>query len=171
MKNLYIYMPSDSIDIELFWKAWFMDHQEKRTGRDSVFYRTPEESLTHPRLRVEFARSLVKKLRYHDVELVTGDDYIIREISNLIMLDTISDEGFKTTKIKELKKDKMSIPYDCVKAYEIDEGEDDRSYKIKEIKVDRCKGIIAHTFDDVIDTQNEYQSLLYCQILKELSNG
>ena len=95
------------------------------------------------------------------VFITTHSDYIVREISNCIILNNLENE-----QITKFKKNGYS------KEYKLD-SKKVRAYLAKNTKGKNMlnpvkineRGIFMETFDDPIDTQNENQELIFTEFL------
>lgn len=97
------------------------------------------------------------------VFITTHSDYIVRELSNCIMLNSLSD-----TQVIKLKKQGYNKNHKLeskkVKAYLAENIKEKNT--LKSIRVDSKKGIFMETFDRPIDSQNENQGNIFEYILK-----
>ncbi|MWV62626.1 AAA family ATPase [Helicobacter saguini] len=121
----------------------------------------PELNL-HPKNQILVARLLVLLVNAGvKVFITTHSDYIVREFSNCIMLNNLSDKQIANLEgyTKELK-----LESNKVRAY-IAENKKGKNV-LDSIKIDSKQGIFMKTFDEPIDTQNENQGLIFEEVLK-----
>lgn len=123
----------------------------------------PELNL-HPDNQRKMARILAKLAnRGINVLISTHSDYIIKEFNNLLMLgkdfpDKIElMEKYKYSESEILKQEDIS-PYVFI------------DNKIKPMEIDDLEGIIAETFDDVINQYNDSVDEIYLAIREGLEN-
>lgn len=97
------------------------------------------------------------------VFITTHSDYIVREISNCIMLNSLKNE-----QIDKFKKQGYTQEYKLdnkkVKAYIAKNTK--RKNILESVKINE-RGIFMDTFDTPIDTQNENQDMIFDELLKE----
>ncbi|MGX3045395.1 AAA family ATPase [Helicobacter sp. T3_23-1056] len=97
------------------------------------------------------------------VFITTHSDYIVRELSNCIMLNNLSCEQINKLHKKGYTKE-HKLESSKVKAYIADKVRGKNT--LKPIKVDSKQGIFMDTFDEPINSQNENQSLIFEEIIK-----
>lgn len=95
------------------------------------------------------------------VFITTHSDYIVRELSNCIMLNNLSNE--QINKLSGYTKE-YKLESNKVKAYMADKIRGKNI--LKPIKVDSNQGIFMDTFDEPINSQNDNQSLIFEEIIK-----
>lgn len=149
--RLDLHMASSTVK-SLFGLWFYLEHQAE-TG-DVIMIDEPELNL-HPAnqraLARLFARLVNAGLR---VVISTHSDYIVREINNLVMLNT-RFEG-RDTLVKKFQYDSEDfISHEQVAAYLFDNG------TIKHMEVGPEEGIIAETFDQVIHSLNESSNEIF----------
>ena len=127
----------------------------------------PELNL-HPKNQILVARLLVLLVNAGiKVFITTHSDYIVRELSNCIMLHNLSDE-----QIQKIKKQRYSKKYS--KEYGL-ESKKVRAYlaenikgqnTLKAVKITQEQGVFMETFDEPIDSQNENQGLIFEETMR-----
>ncbi|TLD83997.1 hypothetical protein LS70_004100 [Helicobacter sp. MIT 11-5569] len=130
---------------------------------DILMIDEPELNL-HPKNQILVARLLTLLVNAGiKVFITTHSDYIVRELSNCIMLNNLSDE-----QIQKLKKQGYSKEYKLeskkVKAYLAENIKGKNT--LKEVKITQEQGIFMETFDESIDSQNENQGNIFEELLK-----
>ena len=139
----------------------------KAQKNDILMIDEPELNL-HPNNQILVARLLVLLVNAGvKVFITTHSDYIIRELSNCIMLNNLND-----TQIEKFKK--QGYTKECrleshkLKAYlaETIKGKN----TLKEVKVDSKQGIFMKTFDKPIDSQNDNQGLIFEEVCRTAKN-
>ncbi len=153
---------SSSTAKTFFSLVFYLEHLA-REG-ETLIIDEPELNL-HPDNQRKIARILTMIAnRGIKVIVSTHSDYFVREINNLIML---KDE-FKS-KPEIMQKygyhEKMFISEKKVSAYLFDDN------SIKLMEIDNKEGIIANTFDDVINSLNSSSDDIYYQKEADLENA
>ena len=142
-----------SSTIKTFFSLVFHLEHLAKVG-ETLIIDEPELNL-HPNNQRIIARILsIISNKGIKVIVSTHSDYFIREINNLIMLK--SDFESKREIMKKYSYiDTMLISNDNVSAYLFDDN------TIKEMHIDKEEGIIAKTFDDVINKSNKISDDIY----------
>lgn len=123
--------------------------------KDILIIDEPELNL-HPNNQILIGRLLVLLVNAGiKVFITTHSDYIVREISNCIMLNNLSDK--QISEIEEYTND-YKLKSDKVKAY-LAENYKGKN-KLSVVKISQEQGIFMETFNEAIDKQNENQGLL-----------
>lgn len=143
-----------SSTVKTYFGLWFYLQHIAQEG-DVLMIDEPELSL-HPSNQRKIARLLAqivnKGIR---VVISTHSDYIVKELSSLIML---SQESKKRSKLMErfgIQEDELLSP-EKVGAYLFKDN------TIKAMEISKSEGIIATTFDEVIrDLSDESQTIFY----------
>ena len=142
-----------SSTVKSLFGLWFFLAHQANPG-DTLMIDEPELNL-HPANQRALARVLVrlvnKGLR---VVVSTHSDYIVREINNLIMMHT-PFEGREELAKKFHYEDENSIGHERVAAYLFDGG------TIKPMEVGPEEGVIAETFDEVINALNKSSNEIF----------
>ncbi|RDU59693.1 AAA family ATPase, partial [Helicobacter sp. MIT 14-3879] len=125
---------------------------------DILMIDEPELNL-HPKNQILVARLLTLLVNAGiKVFITTHSDYIVRELSNCIMLKNLTDE-----QIKKFAKQGYSKEYGLeskkVKAY-LAENIGGKN-TLRGVKITQEQGIFMETFDEPIDSQNENQGLIF----------
>jgi len=98
-----------------------------------------------------------------NVILSTHSDYIVREFNNLIMLhNDFSNKDKLLDKYKYTKEELLDA--NIVKAYLVDDG------SITPMEITKEEGIIATTFDDVVNSLNNSSDDIYFTLIEEKDN-
>ncbi len=123
----------------------------------------PELNL-HPDNQRNIARLIAQIVnRGVNVILSTHSDYIVRELNNLIMLS--SDFSQKNEKMKKYNYDKSEIlSPKSINAYLINSG------VIKPMEINEDEGIIADTFDKVVNSLNGSSDEIYYAKMEDKEN-
>ncbi|WP_297579659.1 AAA family ATPase [uncultured Helicobacter sp.] len=130
---------------------------------DILMIDEPELNL-HPKNQILVARLLVLLVNAGiKVFITTHSDYIVRELSNCIMLKNLSNE-----QIKKLTKQGYSKEYGLeskkVKAYLAENIKGKNT--LRAAKITQEQGIFMETFDEPIDLQNENQGLIFEEAMR-----
>lgn len=130
---------------------------------DILMIDEPELNL-HPKNQILVARLLVLLVNAGiKVFMTTHSDYIVRELSNCIMLKNLSNE-----QIKKLTKQGYSKEYGLeskkVKAYLAKNIKGKNT--LRAVKITQEQGIFMETFDEPIDSQNENQGLIFEEAMR-----
>jgi len=142
--------------------VFYLEHLAKEG--ETLIIDEPELNL-HPDNQRKIARILTMIAnRGIKVIVSTHSDYFVREINNLIMLK----DDFKS-KPEIMQKygynEKMLISEKKVSAYLFDDN------SIKLMEINNKEGIIANTFDDVINSLNSSSDDIYYQKEADLENA
>ncbi|WP_301952202.1 AAA family ATPase [Campylobacter sp. CCUG 57310] len=133
---------------------------------DILMIDEPELNL-HPNNQILMARLLVLLVNAGvKVFITTHSDYILREISNCIMLNSLDEKQIDKIKNKGYAKEYKLSPKK-VKAY-LAENKKGKNI-LSNVNVNN-HGIFITTFDYPIDTQNENQGLIFEELLKSDKN-
>lgn len=133
---------------------------------DILMIDEPELNL-HPSNQILMARLLVLLVNAGvKVFITTHSDYILREISNCIMLNSLDEKQIDKIKNKGYAKEYKLSPKK-VKAY-LAENKKGKNI-LSNVNVNN-HGIFMNTFDYPIDTQNENQGLIFDELLKSDKN-
>ena len=127
---------------------------------DSELNLHPNNQILVARLLVLLANAGIK------VFITTHSDYIVREISNCIMLGSLTDNQIDQFKNKGYTKE-YKINHQKVKAY-LAENKKGKNI-LSSVDINE-RGIFMNTFDSPIDTQNENQSLIFAALLESNKN-
>lgn len=119
-------------------------------------YKTPQE-------QIQWARELVKIVNIgYTIYLATMSDYIVRELSNCIMLNNLNSlEGLEHYGYENCHK----LDFNKVEAYEVDYYNKNLTYI--PYKVTSKQGVFASFFDEAIDKQNESQGEIFEKMNKQ----
>lgn len=147
---------------------YYILHQAQKN--DILMIDEPELNL-HPNNQILVARLLVLLVNAGiKVFITTHSDYIVRELSNCIMLNNLND-----TQIEKFKKQgytkECKLESSKLKAYLAKKIKGKNT--LKEVKVDSKQGIFMETFDEPIDSQNDNQILIFeelCRTVKKHNN-
>lgn len=145
-----------------FSLVFYLEHLAQKG--ETLIIDEPELNL-HPSNQRKIARILAMIAnRGITVIVSTHSDYFIREVNNLIMLK----ENFNSKNILMKKygyTDDMLISAENVNAYLFEKN------TIKPMEIDSKEGMIAATFDDVINDINESSDEIYYQKEADLENA
>ncbi|MCX2683444.1 AAA family ATPase [Campylobacter sp. MIT 21-1685] len=135
---------------------------------DILMIDEPELNL-HPKNQILVARLLVLLVNAGiKVFITTHSDYIVRELSNCIMLKNLSNE-----QITKFKKQGYSKEYGLeskkVKAYLAENIKGKNT--LKAVEITQEQGIFMETFDEPIDCQNENQGLIFEEAIRGKGRG
>lgn len=130
---------------------------------DILMIDEPELNL-HPNNQILIARLLVLLVNAGiKVFITTHSDYIVRELSNCIMLNNLNDEQLNKFKkqgyLKEYKLESKKV-----KAYLAQNIKGKNT--LKEVEITQEQGIFMETFDAPIDSQNENQGLIFEEVIQ-----
>lgn len=174
MNKLTIYLPDENLG--KVGLSDFITRLKKDLGKSlvstAVLEELPERLVLHPKQRIDYARSIPYLLMHYDVYLITCDDYIIRELSNMLMLGCLPESMYKTIKkadkYKVFKGFKYGMKLDAanIEAYILKGDKKSDNYKLKKCRIEQKSGIYGVVFDDVIEAQNELQGSLVDNIIK-----
>ncbi len=102
------------------------------------------------------------------VFITTHSDYIVRELSNCIMLNNLTDEQIAKLPQKSGYTKEYKLKSSKVKAYMAENVKGKNT--LNPVKIDATRGIFMKTFDSPINTQNENQGLIFEEIVDGLGN-
>lgn len=138
-----------------------------RVSKNDILMIDEPELNLHPNNQILIGRLIALLVKAGiKVFITTHSDYIVREISNCIILNNLENE-----QITKFKKNGYS------KEYKLD-SKKVRAYLAKNTKGKNMlnlvkineRGIFMETFDDPIDTQNENQELIFTEFLNSSKN-
>jgi len=147
----------------LFGLVFYLEHLAEEG--DCLMIDEPELNL-HPDNQRQVARVLAKLVNSGlKVIVSTHSDYFVRELNNLIMLKK-DFQGSSELQKKYGYQDNELLDSSRISAYLFDNN------KISEMRMDADEGIIAQTFDDVINNLNKSSNEIYyvMQEDKEIAN-
>ena len=150
-KKMPLHFTSSTVKT-LFSLVFYLEHLAQ--SGDYLMIDEPELSL-HPDNQRNLARVLAKLVNNGvKVVLSTHSPYFVRELNNLIML---SKSFVKASELRELYGYEPGeyLKPEIVSAYLFDKK------TIKEMEIDPNEGIIAQTFDDVINNLNQSSNDIY----------
>lgn len=131
---------------------------------DILMIDEPELNL-HPKNQILIGRLIALLVNSGiKVFITTHSDYIVREISNCIMLNNLADEQINKLNKKGYTKE-YQLESSKVKAYMADRIRSKNT--LIPINVDSRRGIFMTSFDEPINSQNGNQGLIFEEILKE----
>nr|WP_298788890.1 ClpX C4-type zinc finger protein [uncultured Campylobacter sp.] len=162
-KGYNIEIASSSVRSLLMLNFYILNTASKK---DILMIDEPELNL-HPNNQILVARLLVLLANAGiKVFITTHSDYIVREISNCIMLGSLTDNQIDKFKNKGYTKE-YKINHQKVKAY-LAENKKGKNI-LSSVDINE-QGIFMNTFDSPIDTQNENQSLIFAALLESNKN-
>lgn len=147
----------------LFGLVFYLEHLAEEG--DCLMIDEPELNL-HPDNQRQVARVLAKLVNSGlKVIVSTHSDYFVRELNNLIMLKK-DFQGSSELQKKYGYQDSELLDSNRISAYLFDNN------KISKMRMDTDEGIIAQTFDDVINNLNKSSNEIYyvMQEDKEITN-
>ncbi|WP_104641344.1 AAA family ATPase [Helicobacter bizzozeronii] len=165
-KSAYALEIASSSARSLFMLDRYILHVAQKN--DILMIDEPELNL-HPNNQILVARLLALLVNAGiKVFITTHSDYIVRELSNCIMLKNLN-----ATQIENLKKQgytqEHSLDAHRVKAYVTKTTK--KQNTLTPVKITQEQGIFMQTFDDPIKTQNENQSLIAEKVFQNLRNN
>lgn len=135
---------------------------------DILMIDEPELNL-HPKNQILVARLLVLLVNAGvRVFITTHSDYIVREISNCIMLDNISDKQIDKFKKQGYSKE-HKIKSDKIRAYLAKNIKGKNT--LEKVEITQEQGIFIKTFDEPIESQNKNQGLIFEELMKHKRNN
>jgi len=144
-EKISLHLTSSTIKT-FFSLVFYLEHLADKG--ETLIVDEPELNL-HPNNQRKIAR-ILSMIANRGIKVIvsTHSDYFIREINNLIMLK--SDFASKNSILEKYKDydERMFISANEVNAYLFDKN------TILEVEIDKEEGIIAKTFDSVIDNLN-----------------
>lgn len=160
--NSKISLHLTSSTIKTFFSLVFYLEHMANVG-ETLIIDEPELNL-HPENQRKIARVLsMVANRGVKVIVSTHSDYFVREVNNLILLKN-SFKSKKAIMSKYGYDETMLISSDDVSAYLF------RKNSIEEMEIDKQEGIIAKTFDSVIDDLNSVSDEIYYSKQAEFEN-
>ncbi len=160
-KSYGIEIASSSVRSLLMLNYYILNIAQKG---DILMIDEPELNL-HPKNQILMGRLIALLVNAGiKVFITTHSDYIVREISNCIMLNNLSSEQIGKFNKKGYTKE-YQLESNKVKAYMADRIRSKNT--LIPIKVDSRQGIFMNSFDEPIDSQNKNQGLIFEEILKE----
>ncbi|EAJ6872169.1 AAA family ATPase [Campylobacter coli] len=141
---------------------YYILHQAQKG--DILMIDEPELNL-HPKNQILLAR-LFALLANAGIKIfiTTHSDYIVRELSNCIMLSNLSDEAIQRLKNRCYSKE-CKLNNNNVKAYVAKNIKGKNT--LEEVKITQKQGIFMKTFDEAIEDQNENQGLIFEEMYRE----
>lgn len=162
-KGYNIEIASSSVRSLLMLNFYILNTASKK---DILMIDEPELNL-HPNNQILVARLLVLLANAGiKVFITTHSDYIVREISNCVMLGSLTDNQIDKFKNKGYTKE-YKINHQKVKAY-LAENKKGKNI-LSSVDINE-QGIFMNTFDSPINTQNENQSLIFAALLESNKN-
>lgn len=159
-KSYGIEIASSSVRSLLMLNYYILNVAQKG---DILMIDEPELNL-HPNNQILMGRLIALLVNAGiKVFITTHSDYIVRELSNCVMLNNLSDEQINKLQKKGYTKE-YKLEFSKVKAYMADKIRGKNI--LKPIKVDSNQGIFMDTFDEPINSQNDNQSLIFEEIIK-----
>ncbi|HLP91295.1 MAG TPA: AAA family ATPase [Nostocaceae cyanobacterium] len=150
-KKMPLHFTSSTVKT-LFGLAFYLEHLAK--PGDYLMIDEPELSL-HPDNQRNLARVLAKLVNNGvKVAVSTHSPYFVRELNNLIMLNKSFAQADKLRKRYGYESNESLNP-DQVSAYLFSDN------TIHPMEINQDEGIIATTFDDVIDNLNQSSNNIY----------
>ena len=133
-----------------------------RVSKNDILMIDEPELNLHPNNQILIGRLIALLVNAGiKVFITTHSDYIVREISNCIILNNLENE-----QITKFKKNGYSKEYKLdskkVRAYLAKNTKGKNT--LNPVKINE-RGIFMETFDDPIDTQNENQELIFTEFL------
>lgn len=130
---------------------------------DILMIDEPELNL-HPKNQILIARLLVLLVNAGiKVFITTHSDYIVRELSNCIMLKNLSNEQMRKFKKQGYSKE-YGLESQKVRAYLAENIKGKNT--LRAVKITQEQGIFMETFDEPIDSQNENQGLIFEEAMR-----
>ncbi|TSA81829.1 AAA family ATPase [Helicobacter mehlei] len=165
-KSAYALEVASSSARSLIMLHYYILHVAQKN--DILMIDEPELNL-HPNNQILVARLLALLVNAGiKVFITTHSDYIVRELSNCIMLKKLNE-----TQIESLKKQGYTQEYGLdahrVKAYVTKTIK--KQNTLIPVKITQEQGIFMQTFDDPIRAQNENQSLIAEKVFQNLRNN
>jgi predicted ATPase len=157
-KSIPIHLTSSTVKT-FFSLSFYLEHIAKKG--DYLIIDEPELNL-HPDNQRNIARLLVKTVnRGINIILSTHSDYIVRELNNLIMLKENFKGRDELLKKYDYSEDSLLEVKD-VSAYLLNKN------SILEMEINSQNGILAETFDDVINSLNSSSDDIYYSKMEDL---
>lgn len=131
---------------------------------DILMIDEPELNL-HPKNQILLAR-LFALLANAGIKIfiTTHSDYIVRELSNCIMLSNLTDQAIQKLKNRGYCKE-YKLNSDKIKAYVAKNIKGKNT--LEEVKITKAQGIFMETFDEAIEDQNENQGLIFEEMYRK----
>lgn len=131
---------------------------------DILMIDEPELNL-HPKNQILLAR-LFALLANAGIKIfiTTHSDYIVRELSNCIMLSNLTDQAIQKLKNRGYCKE-YKLNSEKIKAYVAKNIK--RKNTLEEVKITKAQGIFMETFDEAIEDQNENQGLIFEEMYRK----
>ena len=124
----------------------------------------PELNL-HPKNQILLAR-LFALLANAEIKIfiTTHSDYIVRELSNCIMLSNLTDQAIQKLKNRGYCKE-YKLNSDKIKAYVAKNIKGKNT--LEKVNITQKQGIFMETFDEAIEWQNENQGLIFEEMYRK----
>ncbi|MBR7118182.1 MAG: AAA family ATPase [Helicobacteraceae bacterium] len=131
---------------------------------DILMIDEPELNL-HPKNQIRLAR-LFALLANAGIKIfiTTHSDYIVRELSNCIMLSNLTDQAIQKLKNRGYLKE-YKLNSDKIKAYVAKNIKGKNT--LENVKITKEQGIFMETFDEAIESQNGNQGLIFEEIYRK----
>ena len=141
---------------------FYILHQAQKG--DILMIDDPELNL-HPKNQILLAR-LFALLANAEIKIfiTTHSDYIVRELSNCIMLSNLTDQAIQKLKNRGYCKE-YKLNSDKIKAYVAKNIKGKNT--LEKVNITQKQGIFMETFDEAIEWQNENQGLIFEEMYRK----
>lgn len=155
-KGKFLIQRASSSVRSLLMLNYYILHQAQKG--DILMIDEPELNL-HPKNQILLARLFVLLANAGiKIFITTHSDYIVRELSNCIMLNNLSDESIQNLRNRGYSKE-HKLNSENIRAYLAKNIKGKNT--LDKVKITKNQGIFMKTFDEVIECQNENQGLIF----------
>ena len=156
LKVSFLIQRASSSVRSLLMLNYYILHQAQKG--DILMIDEPELNL-HPKNQILLARLFVLLANAGiKIFITTHSDYIVRELSNCIMLNNLSDESIQNLRNRGYSKE-HKLNSENIRAYLAKNIKGKNT--LDKVKITKNQGIFMKTFDEVIECQNENQGLIF----------
>lgn len=161
-KGKFLIQRASSSVRSLLMLNYYILHQAQKG--DILMIDEPELNL-HPKNQIRLAR-LFALLANAGIKIfiTTHSDYIVRELSNCIMLSNLTDQAIQKLKNRGYFKE-YKLNSDKIKGYVAKNIKGKNT--LEEVKITQKQGIFMQTFDEAIEYQNENQGLIFEEMYRK----
>lgn len=161
-KGRFLIQRASSSVRSLLMLNYYILHQAQKG--DILMIDEPELNL-HPKNQILLARLFALLVNAGiKIFITTHSDYIVRELSNCIMLSNLTDQAIQKLKNRGYFKE-HKLNGDKIKAYVAKNIKGKNT--LEKVNITQKQGIFMETFDEAIEWQNENQGLIFEEMYRK----
>lgn len=161
-KGRFLIQRASSSVRSLLMLNYYILHQAQKG--DILMIDEPELNL-HPKNQILLARLFALLVNAGiKIFITTHSDYIVRELSNCIMLSNLTDQAIQKLKNRCYFKE-HKLNGDKIKAYVAKNIQGKNT--LEKVNITQKQGIFMKTFDEAIEWQNENQGLIFKEMYRK----